>query len=257
MNQQRSGRVTVITGASSGIGAALARRLARHPGAVLGLVGRDEARLATVAAACTAAGARVVTAAIDVRDRAALAAWLVAFDRAQPIDVVVANAGIAAGSLPGGPPERGTQVYDVVDINLGGVLNLVVPVAPLMQGRRRGQIVLVSSLSAFAPLAEAAAYSASKAAVLTYGLALRQLLRHDGIGVTTICPGFVTTPMAATFRGWRPFEMTADAAARRIEDGADGNRRLVTFPFALAAVSRLTPLVPEVLLNKAMTLFRL
>ena len=257
MMNEKSGRVTVISGGSSGIGAALAVRLARRPGAVIGLVGRNPDRLAAVAEACSRSGARTVTAAIDVRDRATLADWLVAFDRDQPIDCVIANAGVAAGSLPGGPPERGAQAHDVMDINLGGVMNLVVPIVPLMQARRAGQIGLVSSLSAFAPLPEAAAYSASKAAVLAYGLALRQSLRHDGVGVTTLCPGFVTTPMSQTFRGWRPLEMSAEAAARRIEAAIDGNRRLVAFPWALATVSRLTPLLPEAVLNKAMTLFRI
>ena len=257
MEQRTAGRTTVITGASSGIGAALALRLARRPGAVLGLIGRDVARLESVAASCRAAGAQAVTAALDVRDRAGLAAWLLAFDKDQPIDAAIANAGIAAGSMPGGHPERGEQIFAITDINLGGMLNFVVPLVPLMQGRRRGQFVLVSSLSAYAPLPDAAAYSASKAAVRTYGLALRQFLKRDGVGVTTVCPGFVTTPMSQTFRGWKPFEMSANAAAGRIAEAMDKNRRLVNFPFALAAVSRLTPLVPEALLAKAMTLFKL
>lgn len=252
-----SGTTTVITGASSGIGAALARRFARRPGAVLGLVGRDEARLDAVAAACRDAGAQVVTAAIDVRDRAGLAAWLEAFDCDHPIDCVVANAGIAAGSLPGGHPERGEAIFTVADINFFGMLNLVVPAMALMRARRRGQIVLISSLSAYAPLPDGAAYSASKAAVLTYGLALRQHLRRDGIRVNTVCPGFVTTPMSKLFRGWKPLEMSAEEAARRIEHGMARDKRVIAFPFALALVSRLTPLVPEVLLRKAMTLFRL
>ncbi len=252
-----TGRVTVITGASSGLGAALAIRLARHPGSVLGLVGRDEARLGAVAASCRDAGGRVVTAAIDVRDRSGLAAWLAAFDRDHAVDCVIANAGVAAGSLPGGHPESGEQAFTITDINYGGTLNLVVPAVTLMLARRRGQIVLVSSLSAFAPLPEAAAYSASKAAILAYGLALRQQLWRDGIRVNTACPGFVTTPMAQTFRGWRPLEITAAAAAGRIEDGMIRNRAVIAFPASLALVSRLSPLVPERLLRKAMTLFKL
>ena len=137
------------------------------------------------------------------------------------------------------------------------MLNLVVPVVPLMQARRRGQIVLVSSLSAYAPLPDAAAYSASKAAVLTYGLALRQFLKPDGIGVSTAVPGFVTTPMSQLFRGWKPFEISAEAAAARIEHGMDRNRRTMAFPWPMVLVSRLSALVPEPLLAKVMTLFKL
>lgn len=255
MSSSASGRVTVITGASSGIGAALARRLAAAPDAVLGLIGRDGARLDAVAQSCRGLGARVTAAIIDTRDRAALAQWLRAFDDAQPIDCVVANAGVSAGSLAGGHPERGDQVYDVFDINLTGTLNLVLPMLPVMQARQRGQIVLVSSLSAFAPLPDAAAYSASKAAMLTFGLALRQFVRRDGVRVNVVCPGFVTTPMSREFRGWKPFEITAEDAAARITRGMDRDRGLIAFPVPLAIVSRLVPFIPEALLGRAMRLF--
>ena len=257
MTRHFSERVTVITGASSGIGAALARRLAAVPGAVLGLTGRDAGRLEATAATCRAAGATVETAIVDTRDRAGMAAWLAGFDARHPIHCVIANAGIAAGSLPEGPPERGEQIYTVFETNLGGTLNLVVPAIPLLQARGRGRIVLISSLSAFAPLPEAAAYSGSKAAAMTFGLALRQFLAPDGIRVNVVCPGFVTTPMAATFRGWRPLEMSADEAASRILAGMARDKGLIVFPWPLAAIARLTPFVPEPLLRKAMTLFRL
>ncbi len=250
-------RTFVITGASSGIGAALARRLAGRPGAVLGLVGRDESRLAGVAADCRAAGAAVTAATLDVRDRDGLTSWLAGFDAATPVDGVIANAGVSAGSLPGGHPERGTQIYDVFEVNLGGALNAVVPMLPRMRARGRGRIVLVSSLAAFAPLADAAAYSASKAALLTWGLALRQGLRRDGVAVNVVCPGFVTTPMSASVRGWKPLEITADDAVGRIEAGLARDRAVIAFPWPLALASRLVPLVPEPVLARAMRLFRM
>lgn len=255
MSSSAAGRVTVITGASSGIGAALAARLAAAPGAVLGLLGRDRGRLEAAAQSCRRLGARVTAATLDTRDRAGLAQWLRAFDAEQPVDCVVANAGVSAGSLAGGHPERGDQIYEVFDINLTGTLNLVLPMLPVMQARRRGQIVLVSSLSAFAPLPDAAAYSASKAAMLTFGLALRQAVRRDGVRVSVVCPGFVTTPMSKQFRGWKPFEIAADDAAARIARGMERDRGLIAFPFPLAVVSRLVPFIPEALLGRAMTLF--
>jgi NAD(P)-dependent dehydrogenase (short-subunit alcohol dehydrogenase family) len=251
MEQRLQDRVTVITGASSGIGAALSRRLAGSPGARLGLVGRDVERLAGIAEACRTLGAEVVTGAVDVRDREALAAWLMAFDADRPIDGVIANAGISAGALPGGHPERGGQIYDVFDVNLTGMLNLVLPMIPRMQARRRGRIVLISSLSAYAPLPDAPAYSASKAAILTFGLALRHSLRRDGIRVNVVCPGFVTTPMSQSFRGWKPFEIGADEAARRIERGLVRDAGTIAFPFPLV------PFIPERLIAQAMRLFHL
>jgi short-subunit dehydrogenase len=248
--------IIVITGASSGIGAALATRLARHPGTILGLTGRDANRLAAVAARCRASGALVEIAMIDTRDRRAMADWLMTFDARHPIDCVVANAGISAGALEGGHPERGQQIYDIFDINLGGTLNLVMPVLPLMQERKSGRLVLISSLSAYAPLPDAAAYSGSKAAILTFGLALRQNLAGSNIKVNIVCPGFVTTPMSKTFRGWKPFEISAEAAAVKIERGMARNQATIAFPWLLAAVSRLAQFVPEPAIRAAMTLFK-
>ena len=255
MDLRTTNRVTIITGASSGIGAALARRLAVRAGAVLGLTGRDAARLGAVAAECRARGAEVEVAHLDARDRAGMAEWLHGFDARHPIDCVIANAGVAAGALEGGHPERGNQIYEVFDINLGGTLNLVMPVLPLMQQRQRGQVVLLSSLAAYAPLPDAAAYSASKAAVLTFGLSLRQLVARDGVHINIVCPGFVTTPMSASFHGWKPFEITADAAAERIERGMTRNARVIAFPWPLAAVSRVVPFVPESVVAAAMRFF--
>jgi short-subunit dehydrogenase len=249
-------QVIVITGASSGIGAALAVRLAGHPGAILGLIGRDAARLEAVAALCRAAGASVETAILDTRARDAMATWVMAFDARHPIDCVVANAGISAGSLEGGHPERGQQIYDIFDVNLGGTLNLVMPVLPPMQGRRSGRVVLISSLSAYAPLPDYAAYSGSKAAILSFGLALRQKLAGSNIKVNIVCPGFVTTRMSQTFRGWKPFEISAEAAAEKIERGMARNQPIIAFPWLLASLSRLAQFVPEPLIRAAMTLFK-
>ena len=246
MKPTQSDRVIVITGASSGIGAALARRFAR-PGVSLGAVAAD----------CRAAGAAVTTGSIDTRDRAGMAAWLHEFDATHPIDCVIANAGISAASLPGGHPERGNHVFDIFEINLGGTLNLVVPALALMQGRKHGRIVLISSLSAYAPLPDAAAYSGSKAAMLTFGLALRLFVQRDGLRVNIVVPGFVTTPMSRAFRGWKPFEITAEDAARRIERGMMGNARTIPFPWPLALVSRIVPLLPEWPIALAMRLFHL
>lgn len=250
-------RTIVISGASSGIGAALARALAARPGTHLALLGRDAARLEATAAACRRAGAGTTLAVLDMRDREPLARWLAAFDAERPVACVIANAGIAASSLPGGHPEQAAHVYEVLDVNLWGALNLVLPLVPAMRARRRGQIVLMSSLAAFAPLAGAEAYSASKAALLAFGHGLRQQLAPDQVGVSVVCPGFVTSPMSQRFAGWKPMEIGAEAAALRILRGLDRNARTIAFPWPLALAARLGALLPEAVAARAMTLFRL
>lgn len=249
--------VTIISGASSGIGAALAGRLARQPGAHLALIGRDATRLEAVAQAGRASGATITTVIRDVRDRAGLAAWMAGFDAAHPVGCVISNAGIAASSLSDAGPETADEVYEVLDVNLTGALNVALPLIPAMRARRQGRIVLVSSLAAFAPLPGNEAYSASKAALLTYGLALRQSLAPDGVAVNVVCPGFVTTPMSRAFRGWKPMEISAEDAAARIERGLARNARIIAFPWPLVLASRATPFVPEGPLRLAMRLFKL
>lgn len=198
-----SQKCIVITGASSGIGAALAEYYAA-PGVTLGLTGRSDERLRAVAAACKARGAAVETALMDVCEREALAAWLLEIDGKKPIDLVIANAGISGGSgghsVMGEEPE---QLRRIMAVNLDGVFNTVLPLIPLMTGRKRGQIALMSSLAGLRGLPGAPAYSTSKAAVLAYGQALRGWLGMRGVKVSVIMPGFVRTPLIAA----NPFPM--------------------------------------------------
>lgn len=241
-------RAIVITGASGGLGAALAQAYAGH-NVVLGLIGRNGTALAHVADACRMAGANVEVMVCDVRAREPLAAHLRAFDRAHRLDLVVANAGVAL-------PEDGDEaIREVLDVNLAGALNTILPLMPDMVARGSGQIAFVSSLAALSPLADAAAYSASKAALLAYGLALRQKLAPAGVRVSVICPGFVRTGMGARYKGWRPLEMSAEAAAGRIVAGLARNRALVAFPWPLYAATRLGTVVPERVLRGVMRLF--
>src|SRR5690606_14084178 len=122
-------------------------------------------------------------------DRAALAAWLAEVDREHPLDLVIANAGISAGTGTFGEDER--QARGILAVNLDGVVNTVLAAAALMRPRRRGQIAIMSSLAGFRGFPGAPAYCASKAAVRVWGEALRGMLGRDGILVTVICPGYV------------------------------------------------------------------
>lgn len=237
-------RHCLITGASSGIGAALARLVAREKG-LLTLSGRDEARLAKVASECAARGARVRLLACDVTARDALSRGIAEADTVEPLDVVVANAGIGGASVMAPPHgESAADVERIFDVNLLGVVNTIAPAAERFSGRQRGRIVIVGSMMSFDGLAQAPAYCASKAAVRIYGLGLRRLLEPKGIAVTVVSPGFVATPMSASLGLTMPFLVNADEAARRIVDGVARGRPEVLFPWQLRAAVAVAATLP-------------
>ena len=222
-------RTIAITGASSGIGAALAVRYAAA-GVTLFLSGRDAARLDAVAAECRGRGAHVETAIVDVTDRAAVLNWLRAADDGAAVDLLVANAGISGGTggvISGEPAAQARRIFDV---NVTGVLNTIEGLQERMVARGRGQIAVISSLAGFAAWPGAPAYSASKAAVRVYAEALHGALAHTGVTVTAVCPGFIETPMTAVNGYKMPFMMSAQKAADRIARGLAAGRPRLCFP---------------------------
>jgi len=237
----RHPRSIVITGASSGIGEALAVAYA-GPGVTLALTGRDAARLNGVAERCRGAGATVTAGTVDSAERDAMAAWLSAVDARTSVDLVVANAGISAGT--GGGVETEEQARRILSVNLDGVLNTIHPLLPAMRARRRGQIALMASQAGFRGLPGAPAYCASKAAVRVYGEALRGDLAGEGIGVSVICPGFVKSRMTAVNRFPMPFLVETDAAARMIKRGLAHNAARIGFPWPMVAAVWLLALLP-------------
>lgn len=237
----------LLTGASSGLGAGLARLYAR-PGTTLHLSGRDCARLEAVAETCRATGAEVFTASVDVTDQAAMAAWVADSERRRALDLVIANAGISAGTHGGG--ESIDQIRAIFAVNLQGVVNTVMPALPPMRRRRRGGIAIMSSLAGFRGLAGAPAYCASKAAVRVWGEALRGELAADGVTVSVICPGFVATPMTAVNRFKMPLLMSADAAAVLIRRGLDRGRGRIAFPWPMHLAARLAGCLPSAVIDR-------
>lgn len=236
-------RTILITGASSGIGEALAQRYARD-GVTLLLTGRDETRLRAVAQGCRAKGALVETCLIDVTDRYAFARWLLQMDDASPVDLAIANAGISGGT---GGAEDGSWIdaeYRIFDVNVQGVLNTVLPLVPRMMTRGTGQIGIMSSLASFNGWPGAPGYSASKAAVRIYGESLRGMLAGHGVGVSVICPGFVASRMTAVNNYKMPFFLSADRAALIIARGLARNRARIAFPWQTFAISGLIGLLP-------------
>lgn len=207
-------RSILITGASSGIGRALARLYAA-PGVRLAISGRNSERLQAVAAECRERGAEVSAECVDVADMAAMNAWIARQDAARALDLVIANAGISTNG--GGGGEDASRTRNVFAVNLAGVLNTVLPVIAPMRQRGRGQIAVISSIAGYRGFPMAPAYSASKAAVKAWGEGLRGWLADDGVGVSVVCPGYVRTNMTAKNRFPMPFLMNPGKAAKIIQ----------------------------------------
>lgn len=241
----------LISGASSGIGAALALHYA-GPNRRLALGGRSEARLTEVAASCRQKGAEVDLQVSDLRDSLSTRKWIESADDRQPIDLLIANAGISGGTYGGTESEEQTRA--IFDVNVTGVLNTVLPALPRMEGRQRGQIALISSLAGYRGFPGAPAYCASKAAIKVWGEALRGQLAPKGVKLSVVLPGYIKTPMTDINDFPMPFLMPVDRAAAIIARGLARNRPRIAFPWPTATVAwligALSPAITDSLLSK-------
>ncbi|WP_176057008.1 SDR family NAD(P)-dependent oxidoreductase [Paraburkholderia sp. BCC1876] len=238
-------RHVVITGASAGLGRALAHAYAA-PGVVLGLIGRDADRLDAVAEICRAQGAQVDTGLIDVRDGAAMQTWLDQFDDRHPIDLLIANAGAASTLASAQDWEGLARTAAIVDTNFYGAIHAALPVIARMRPRKSGQIALISSIAALRGMAISPAYCASKSAIKAYGDSVRPILARDGVRMSIVLPGFVKTAMSDVFPGDKPFLWSAEKAATHIQRKLQNGRAEIAFPGLLAFGMRLLPLLPAV-----------
>ena len=242
MNELAEPLKVVITGASSGIGRALAREYARR-GATLALIARREDLLAQVKASLPVPAH---TYAADVRDAAALRAVASDFVSCAGVpDIVIANAGISAGTLTGNPDDN--PVFDeIIATNVTGLmLTFQAFLGAMQQGRRRGVLAGIASVAGFRGLPGAGAYSASKAAATTYLESLRLELRGSGLSVVTVCPGYVVTPMTAGNPYPMPFILDADSAARQIVKAIDRRKRFLVIPWQMAIAGALLRRLPR------------
>jgi short-subunit dehydrogenase len=231
----------LITGASSGLGAALALEYAKT-GIVLTLIARDEARLKAVQKKCQDKGAIVHILAADVRARAEIKDFILKVDTENPIDLVIANAGISGGTSF---EKNQDAFYEIMEINVMGVLNSILPLIAPMQKRQRGQIALISSLAGLRGLPNAIAYSTSKCAVTALGDALRPALKKEKITVSTIHPGFIKTPLTDQNNFKMPFLMPADGAAQIIKNVLAKGKTKIAFPWPLYIATQVTALLPR------------
>lgn len=229
-----------ITGASSGIGAALARHYAAL-GANLGLSGRDQVRLQQVVSSLPSNCAAYV---LDVRDEVALRN--AAHDFMQKFgapDIVIANAGVSRGTLTE-LAEDIPAFKAIMDTNVLGIVHSFQPFIAAMRAKRAGSLVGIASVAGLRGLPGASAYSASKAAAISYLESLRVELASSGIHVTTICPGYIKTPMTDINPYPMPFMLDVDIAARKMAQAIAQQQRYVILPWQMALIGRLMKLLP-------------
>jgi short-subunit dehydrogenase len=229
-----------ITGASSGIGEALARHYAGSD-TVLGLLARRRDLLEAIAADLPGEHSLY---AVDVADTPALnqaAADFIA--RHGPPELVIANAGVSVGTLAGEPADL-SALRRVFDVNVAGLAATLGAFVPAMRAAGRGTLVGVASVAGFRGIPGAGAYSASKAAVMTWMESLRAELAGSGVAVVTICPGYIDTPMTRVNPYRMPFLLPAPEAARRIARAIAARRRLAVIPWQMGLASLVLRVAP-------------
>ena len=236
-------RVALVTGASTGIGKAVAIRLGKE-GFIVGMIARRPDVLAAAENEVAATGAKTFAYAVDVTREADLRKAIGnLIEETGRLDVLVANAG--TGSPTPAAALKFEAVKDVIDLNVTGFAACVSFALPQMLKQASGHIVGISSLAAFRGMPEHGAYSASKAFVAMFLESLRVDLRGTGVHVTTVYPGFVRTPMTDKNKFKMPFMQEPEQAAEYIWQGIVKNKSHVAFPFPIASLTRVATWLPN------------
>lgn len=242
-------RNLLITGAASGLGRALAEACAA-PGVTLHLGDVEPDGLAETAALCTARGAHVTTAEVDVRDAPAMAAWVTG---AAPLDLVIANAGVL-GKI-GAPFECPDQARRIIETNVTGTINTALPAVAVFAAQPagpdgvRGRIAVISSILAFVAAPMAPAYSASKSALQAWAEAMDGNERARGIRIHAVAPGYIRTDLSAANTMPMPLIMRPARAARLTLEGIAAGRTRISFPRRVHLGIRLVGALPPDLRN--------
>lgn len=238
-------KTVMITGASSGIGKGLALEIAARGGR-LGLVARREDLLNEIVDEIAKRNGTAIAVSADVRDANAMQQ---AADRLRgelgPIDVLIANAGVATTDYVAKLDPQ--VVADVININVLGAVNTVAAVLPEMVERKSGQLVGIASLAGYRGLPKSAAYCASKAAVSSFFESLRIDLRHTGVTVSIIYPGFIKTPLTSGRQAKMPYLMELDYGVKKIVTAIEKRKKSYAFPWQLATIVRSGLIMPPAL----------
>ena len=232
----------LITGASSGIGAALAIYYANEGASALFLCGRNKERLENVAKKCRYRGIYVETNVLDVNDREGLKNWIQEVNTKAPLNLVFANAGVSTGQ------ETPEHIYNTFNTNIFGVLNTITPAIEIFKKRKdksKKAIAITASIAGYHGLPACPSYSATKACVKAYGEALRERLKEENIQVSTICPGFVRSRITDKNTCPMPFFMEADNAAKIIAKKLEKNVGLIAFPLPMRLGVYLLSILPN------------
>ena len=243
----------IITGASSGLGEALAKKYAMA-GVHLGLIGRDQQRLADICRYCQQQGATLDVISIDVRERDRLLQWIQDFDSTHPVDLVIANAGIMHTVGKSGPLESREMIDEIFAVNVTGAIDTVNPLLLKMARRGHGSVAIISSLSAYRGLPKFPAYAASKAAVKSYYEAIRGIYAQQGVYISVVCPSYINTRMTEKLRIEKMMLMDVESAAIRIQNGVNKHRPLITFPWYHSIGLQLLRFLPESIADRILML---
>ena len=216
-----------LTGATSGLGEHLAYEYAKR-GAFLALSGRRRDKLDSVASKCEELGAKVITYCLDVTDQHATKESIDDFlSKISNIDLVIANAGYGfVDKLHKGDP---TELNKVIDTNVNGVINTVVPFMPSMIKKDMGHIAIIGSVASHFAWPGAGAYAASKHAVKALSVSWRKTLPKN-VNVTLICPGFIKSEMTDSMGTWAPFMIGTEDGVKRIIRALDKKKKMFIFP---------------------------
>ena len=235
----------LITGASSGIGKALAEKLSQTGTKILFLCGRDSARLSEVSEKCRNMGVEVHSSIIDVKNKDTLVNWINECNSIAAIDLVFANAGVATGQN-----EDSESVRNTFDINVTGVVNTVLPAIEIFQkrsdsGKSKGHIAITASVAGYHGMPSCPSYSATKACVKAWGEGLRGMLAHENIRISVICPGFIRSRITDKNTCPMPFFMEADKAACIILHRLSKNAGLIAFPWQMRFAVWILSILPN------------
>ena len=237
----------IITGASSGLGRAIAENYAKQGGCKLFLFGRSPERLEQTAVSCRINSTEVECFSLDVEEKEKIRSIITEIAEIHGIDIVIACAGVSAGTLDG--IESETQVEKIFSTNLNGVINTIMPAIRPMIARKNGQVVIVSSMAGLLGMSSSPSYSASKGAVKMFGDALAAYLRKYQVYVTVALPGFIKTPMTDVNQFPMPFMISADKAAKKIIRAIEKRKLLVAFPRSMYILMKLLGILPTPLVS--------